>query len=195
MIVDEIHAVAGDKRGAHLALSLERLDALAGRRLQRIGLSATQKPIEDIARLLVGAVSPSLPRKGQGGGLPQRRPLPLAGLAPAATQRGADPPDRRRPQAARLRHRRRRPPAPARPAASRSPATSSDRSPRTSCTPTSTTASWRTRRRTARPSSSSTRAAWSNASRISSKNAWERARSPRITAACRARSACRRRKD
>jgi ATP-dependent Lhr-like helicase len=54
VIVDEIHAVARDKRGAHLALSLERLDALAGRRLQRIGLSATQKPIEDIARLLVG---------------------------------------------------------------------------------------------------------------------------------------------
>jgi len=54
VIVDEIHAVAGDKRGAHLALSLERLDALAGDRLQRIGLSATQKPIEDIARLLVG---------------------------------------------------------------------------------------------------------------------------------------------
>jgi ATP-dependent Lhr-like helicase len=55
VIVDEIHAIAGDKRGAHLALSLERLDALAGRRLQRIGLSATQKPIEDIARLLVGS--------------------------------------------------------------------------------------------------------------------------------------------
>ena len=54
LIVDEIHAVAQDKRGAHLALSLERLDALAGRPLQRIGLSATQKPIEEVARLLVG---------------------------------------------------------------------------------------------------------------------------------------------
>ncbi|MGH7820539.1 MAG: DEAD/DEAH box helicase, partial [Candidatus Binatia bacterium] len=54
VIVDEIHAVAADKRGAHLALSLERLDALAARRLQRIGLSATQKPIEEVARLLVG---------------------------------------------------------------------------------------------------------------------------------------------
>ena len=54
VIVDEIHAVAADKRGAHLALSLERLDALAGRPLQRIGLSATQKPIEEVARLLVG---------------------------------------------------------------------------------------------------------------------------------------------
>ncbi len=55
VIVDEIHAVAGDKRGTHLALTLERLDALCGRRLQRIGLSATQKPIDEIARLLVGS--------------------------------------------------------------------------------------------------------------------------------------------
>jgi ATP-dependent Lhr-like helicase len=55
VIVDEIHAIAGDKRGAHLALSLERLDRLAGRHLQRIGLSATQKPIGEIARLLVGS--------------------------------------------------------------------------------------------------------------------------------------------
>ena len=54
VIVDEIHAVAGSKRGAHLALSLERLDALAGRRVTRIGLSATQKPIAEVARLLVG---------------------------------------------------------------------------------------------------------------------------------------------
>jgi len=55
LIVDEIHAIAQDKRGAHLALSLERLDALVGRPMQRIGLSATQKPIEEIGRLLVGA--------------------------------------------------------------------------------------------------------------------------------------------
>jgi ATP-dependent Lhr-like helicase len=55
VIVDEIHAVAQDKRGAHLALSLERLEALAGRPLQRIGLSATQKPIDEVARLLVGS--------------------------------------------------------------------------------------------------------------------------------------------
>jgi ATP-dependent helicase Lhr and Lhr-like helicase len=55
VIVDEIHAIAGDKRGAHLALSLQRLDVLVGKRLQRIGLSATQRPIDEIARLLVGA--------------------------------------------------------------------------------------------------------------------------------------------
>src|SRR5216117_1729494 len=54
VIVDEIHAVARDKRGSHLALSLERLEHLAGRRLQRVGLSATQKPIEEIAAFLTG---------------------------------------------------------------------------------------------------------------------------------------------
>ncbi|WP_233885653.1 DEAD/DEAH box helicase [Paraburkholderia flagellata] len=54
VIVDEIHALAGNKRGCHLALSLERLDALCGSRLLRIGLSATQKPIETVARFLVG---------------------------------------------------------------------------------------------------------------------------------------------
>src|SRR3954471_10775619 len=54
VIIDEIHAVAPNKRGAHLAISLERLDSLCGRRLQRIGLSATQKPIELVARFLVG---------------------------------------------------------------------------------------------------------------------------------------------
>jgi ATP-dependent helicase Lhr and Lhr-like helicase len=54
VIVDEIHAVAPNKRGVHLALSLERLAALCGNDLVRIGLSATQNPIEAIARLLVG---------------------------------------------------------------------------------------------------------------------------------------------
>ncbi len=52
VIVDEIHAVLQSRRGAHLALSLERLDALCGRRLQRVGLSATQKPIEEVATFL-----------------------------------------------------------------------------------------------------------------------------------------------
>ncbi|HET6493140.1 MAG TPA: DEAD/DEAH box helicase, partial [Burkholderiales bacterium] len=55
VIVDEIHAVLESRRGAHLALSLERLDHVCGRRLQRIGLSATQKPIEEVARFLVGS--------------------------------------------------------------------------------------------------------------------------------------------
>src|SRR5438874_1160981 len=54
VIVDEIHAMVGSKRGVHLALSLERLESLAGRRLTRVGLSATQKPVEEVARFLVG---------------------------------------------------------------------------------------------------------------------------------------------
>ncbi len=55
VIVDEIHALAPNKRGSHLALSLERLAALSRHRLLRVGLSATQKPIETVARFLVGA--------------------------------------------------------------------------------------------------------------------------------------------
>ncbi len=54
VIVDEIHAMAGSKRGTHLALSLERLEHLAGRDVQRVGLSATQRPLEEIARFLGG---------------------------------------------------------------------------------------------------------------------------------------------
>ena len=54
VIVDEIHAVAASKRGSHLALTLERLQALCARPPVRIGLSATQKPIEEVARFLVG---------------------------------------------------------------------------------------------------------------------------------------------
>jgi len=55
LIVDEIHALAGQKRGVHLALTIERLVALCERPPQRVGLSATQHPIEHTARLLVGA--------------------------------------------------------------------------------------------------------------------------------------------
>ena len=54
LVVDEIHALARDKRGSHFALSLARLDALCERRPQRIGLSATQKPLDELASFLVG---------------------------------------------------------------------------------------------------------------------------------------------
>ena len=55
VIIDEIHALVPSKRGAHMALSIERLEALTGRSLQRIGLSATQRPLEEVARFLGGA--------------------------------------------------------------------------------------------------------------------------------------------
>ena len=58
VIIDEIHALVPTKRGAHLALSLERLETLAGRRIQRIGLSATQRPLEEVARFLGGVEIP-----------------------------------------------------------------------------------------------------------------------------------------
>ncbi|MGH3370143.1 MAG: DEAD/DEAH box helicase, partial [Nocardioidaceae bacterium] len=67
VIVDEVHAVAGTKRGAHLALSLERLDELLDRPAQRIGLSATVRPVEEVARFLGG-------------------PRPVEVVAPASTK-------------------------------------------------------------------------------------------------------------
>ena len=72
VVVDEIHAVARDKRGAHLMLSLERLDALCGRRSVRIGLSATQRPIEEIGRFLTGGKPCAIVESGA------RRPLDVA---------------------------------------------------------------------------------------------------------------------
>ncbi|HEV8397541.1 MAG TPA: DEAD/DEAH box helicase [Vicinamibacterales bacterium] len=70
VIVDEIHAVIGRRRGAHLALSLERLQRVAGRPLQRIGLSATQKPIEDVAKWLVGTEGAACEIVNEGHGRP-----------------------------------------------------------------------------------------------------------------------------
>src|SRR5919107_392676 len=55
LILDEVHAVAGTKRGAHLALSVERLEELAAQPMQRIGLSATQRPLEEIGRFVSGS--------------------------------------------------------------------------------------------------------------------------------------------
>ena len=68
VIVDEVHAVAGTKRGAHLALSLERLERLPARPAQRIGLSATQRPIEEIGRFVSGGAPDRARRRGPGEG-------------------------------------------------------------------------------------------------------------------------------
>ena len=69
VIVDEIHALVPTKRGAHLAVSLERLQALVGRAVQRIGLSATQRPLDEVARFLGGVASaPSAARGPHGSG-------------------------------------------------------------------------------------------------------------------------------
>lgn len=88
VIVDEIHAVARDKRGAHLALTLERLAALSDRAPARIGLSATQRPIETVARLLVGGVGEA-PGVADGSGCEvvnfgHRRDMDLALEVPAS---------------------------------------------------------------------------------------------------------------
>lgn len=72
VIVDEIHALIRDKRGSHLALTLERLQALTGRRVQRIGLSATQKPLSRVAQYLLG--QPDADRE-QSIALPRQRSL------------------------------------------------------------------------------------------------------------------------
>jgi ATP-dependent Lhr-like helicase len=68
VIIDEIHALVPTKRGAHLALSLERLEALTRRRIQRIGLSATQRPLEEVARFLGGVEVQGLGTREQGTG-------------------------------------------------------------------------------------------------------------------------------
>ncbi len=79
VIVDEVHAIAGSKRGAHLALSLERLERLTKRPPQRIGLSATQRPLETIARFL-GGVGPGREVSIVDAG--SRKPLELSVIVP-----------------------------------------------------------------------------------------------------------------
>ena len=87
VIVDEIHAVADDKRGAHLALSLERLEALLPRPPIRIGLSATQKPIESIAQFLAGSNRPApvVVDTGRGRRLDIAIEVPQSELGPVAS--------------------------------------------------------------------------------------------------------------
>ena len=77
VILDEIHAIVPTKRGSHLSLSLERLERITGRHLQRIGLSATQRPLEEVARFLGGAEAPTTSARlslAQGEALPGSKP-------------------------------------------------------------------------------------------------------------------------
>src|SRR6202162_570384 len=85
VIIDEIHALVPSKRGSHLALSMERLEHLCGRRLQRIGLSATQRPLEEVARYLGGVETappakalPSTPELKESEILPESEAEPTA---------------------------------------------------------------------------------------------------------------------
>ena len=82
LIVDEIHALAGNKRGSHLSLSLARLDALCGIPPSRIGLSATQKPIETIADYLCGGMDCAIVDTGHKRHMDIRLELPDSPLAP-----------------------------------------------------------------------------------------------------------------
>src|SRR2546426_2148397 len=91
LILDEVHAVAGTKRGAHLALSVERLDRLVGEPVQRIGLSATQRPLEEIGRLVSGARQIELVDAGRTKELDLEVVIPVEDMRePGAGTAGAD---------------------------------------------------------------------------------------------------------
>lgn len=96
VIVDEVHAVAGSKRGAHLALSLERLEEITDKSPQRIGLSATQRPLETIARFLGGGQLSGdhwSPREVTIIDVPSDRELDLELVVPVADMTEPGPPD------------------------------------------------------------------------------------------------------
>ena len=82
VIVDEIHALAATKRGAHLALSLERLEQLTDAPPQRIGLSATQRPLDEIARFLGGQTADGGPRPVTIVDAGHRKPLDIEVIVP-----------------------------------------------------------------------------------------------------------------
>lgn len=89
VIVDEIHALAGTKRGAHLALSLERLDAITASPVQRIGLSATVRPHEEVARFLAGTRPVSVVAPPSGKRFDIRVTVPVDDLSDLATESGS----------------------------------------------------------------------------------------------------------
>jgi ATP-dependent Lhr-like helicase len=85
VIVDEIHALVPTKRGAHLALTLERLEAITAKPLQRIGLSATQRPLEEVARFLGGVEVQGTGTEKQGLGTRDKGPENRLNIKPAST--------------------------------------------------------------------------------------------------------------
>src|SRR3989475_8809386 len=87
LILDEVHAVAGTKRGAHLALSVERLRRLTDERFQRIGLSATQRPMEEIGRFVSGARDIQLVDAGVAKELDLKIVVPVEDMREPASQR------------------------------------------------------------------------------------------------------------
>jgi ATP-dependent Lhr-like helicase len=87
LILDEVHAVAGTKRGAHLALSVERLERLVEQPFQRVGLSATQRPMEEIGRFVSGAREIELVDAGTAKELDLQVVMPLEDMREPAAQR------------------------------------------------------------------------------------------------------------
>jgi ATP-dependent Lhr-like helicase len=94
VIIDEIHAVAGTKRGSHLALSMERLERVAEQPIQRIGLSATQRPISEIARFLGGQDEHGTPRPVRVVDAGRVKELDLEVIVPVDDMREMDQPAR-----------------------------------------------------------------------------------------------------
>ena len=82
VIIDEIHALAATKRGAHLSLTLERLEAICDQSPQRIGLSATQRPLDEIARFLGGRGDDGQPRPVTIVDAGMRKPLDVEVIVP-----------------------------------------------------------------------------------------------------------------
>src|SRR6266576_1257343 len=91
LILDEVHAVAGTKRGAHLALSVERLERLVDEPFQRIGLSATQRPLEEIGRFVSGAREIELVDAGIAKELDLQVVMPLEDMREPGTSSGLTP--------------------------------------------------------------------------------------------------------